>query len=123
VGPQTRHILHITFLLSRRATRNIDEQNVVEIVHKALPEVGLPHQLRQLRHVGRNARRLIFAEQVADPISLSCALLLLSPNGLSGRKAMEWLKQKTSIAGVQVSNWMIVLGAIIIVLLISQNFY
>ena len=35
---------------------------------------------------------------------------------------MEWFKQKTSIAGVQVSNWMIVLGAIIIVLLIFQNF-
>jgi hypothetical protein len=25
---------------------------------------------------------------------------------------MEWFKQKTSIAGVQVSNWMIVLGAL-----------
>ena len=34
---------------------------------------------------------------------------------------MEWFKQKTSIAGVRVSNWMIVLGAIIIVLLIFQN--
>jgi len=34
---------------------------------------------------------------------------------------MEWFKQKTSIAGVQLSNWMIVLGAIIIVLLIIQN--
>jgi hypothetical protein len=34
---------------------------------------------------------------------------------------MEWFKQKTSIAGVQVSNWLIVLGAIIIVLLIFQN--
>jgi len=42
---------------------------------------------------------------------------------LSGRKAMEWFKQKTSIAGVQVSNWMIVLGAIIIVLLIFQNIH
>jgi len=35
---------------------------------------------------------------------------------------MEWFKQKTSIAGVQLSNWMIVLGAIIIVLLIFQNY-
>jgi hypothetical protein len=43
--------------------------------------------------------------------------------GLSWRKAMEWFKQKTSIAGVQVSNWMIVLGAIIIVLLIFQNIH
>jgi hypothetical protein len=36
---------------------------------------------------------------------------------------MEWFKQKTSIAGVQVFNWMIVLGAIIIVLVIFQNFH
>src|SRR6516162_6563557 len=48
------------------------------------------------------------ANFAADPIGLSCALLLLLPNGLSGRKAMEWFKQKTSIAGAQVSNWMIV---------------
>ena len=31
---------------------------------------------------------------------------------------MEWFSQKTSIAGLQVSNWMIVLGAIIVALLI-----
>jgi len=36
---------------------------------------------------------------------------------------MEWFKRKTSIAGVQVSNWMIVLGALIIVLLVFQNFH
>jgi hypothetical protein len=36
---------------------------------------------------------------------------------------MEWFTQKTSIAGIQVSNWMIVLGAIIVVLLIVQNFH
>jgi hypothetical protein len=47
--------------------------------------------------------------------------IIAERGGLSGRKAMEWFKQKTSIAGVQVSNWMIVLGAIIIVLLIFKN--
>ena len=31
---------------------------------------------------------------------------------------MGWFSQKTSIAGLQVSNWMIVLGAIIVALLI-----
>ena len=31
---------------------------------------------------------------------------------------MEWFSQKTSIAGLQVSNWMIVLGAVIVALLI-----
>lgn len=36
---------------------------------------------------------------------------------------MEWFSKKTSIAGVQVSNWMIVLGAIIVVLLIYQSMH
>ena len=31
---------------------------------------------------------------------------------------MEWFSRKTSIAGVQVSNWMVVLGAIIVILII-----
>jgi hypothetical protein len=34
---------------------------------------------------------------------------------------MEWFKRKTSMAAYQISNWIIVLGAIIIVLLIFQN--
>jgi len=35
---------------------------------------------------------------------------------------MEWFKRKTLIAGYEISHWIIVLGAIIIVLLIFQNF-
>ena len=31
---------------------------------------------------------------------------------------MEWFSQKTSIAGLQIPNWEIVLGAIIVILLI-----
>jgi hypothetical protein len=31
---------------------------------------------------------------------------------------MEWFSQKTSIAGVQISNWMLVLGAIIVIWII-----
>jgi len=31
---------------------------------------------------------------------------------------MEWFSKKTSIAGVKLPNWMIVLGAIIVVLVI-----
>ena len=30
---------------------------------------------------------------------------------------MEWFNQKTSIAGIQVSNWMIALGALVVILL------
>jgi hypothetical protein len=36
---------------------------------------------------------------------------------------MEWFNQKTSIAGIQVSNWMIVLGAIIVILLAYSFMY
>jgi hypothetical protein len=31
---------------------------------------------------------------------------------------MEWFSGRTSIAGVQVPNWMVVLGAIIVILII-----
>ena len=31
---------------------------------------------------------------------------------------MEWFSRKTSIAGVQVPNWMVVLGAIIVIWII-----
>src|SRR6516225_11387374 len=70
----------------------------------------------------RRASSLV-TSSTADPIG--CPLFLLSPKEAAypGRKAMDWFKQKTSIAGVQVSNWMIVLGAIIIVLLIFQNLH
>ena len=34
---------------------------------------------------------------------------------------MEWFSQKTSIAGVQIPNWIIALGAVIIILVIYRN--
>ena len=34
---------------------------------------------------------------------------------------MEWFNRKTSIAGIQISNWMIVLGAVIIMLFIYTS--
>jgi hypothetical protein len=49
--------------------------------------------------------------------------IIVPEGGLSGSKAMEWFKRKTSIAGYEISNWIIVLGAIIIVLLIFQNLH
>jgi hypothetical protein len=36
---------------------------------------------------------------------------------------MEWFSQKTSIAGIQVSNWMVVLGAIIVILIIYTSIH
>ena len=33
---------------------------------------------------------------------------------------MEWLNGKTSIAGTLVSNWLIVLGAVVVVVLIYE---
>jgi hypothetical protein len=41
----------------------------------------------------------------------------------TGRKVMEWFSQKTSIAGTQIPNWALVLGAIIIIWLIYRSFF
>ena len=38
--------------------------------------------------------------------------------GLTGRKVMDWLNGKTSIGGIQIPNWMVVLGAVIVIWLI-----
>ena len=77
------------------------------------------------RHVGRDPPRLVALEQLGGrsyrPIPPAFAIIV-PEGGLSGSKAMEWLKRKTSIAGYEISNW-IVLGAIIIVLLIFQNLH
>jgi hypothetical protein len=35
-----------------------------------------------------------------------------------GRKAMEWFTQKTSIAGIQISNWIVVVVAILVLWII-----
>jgi hypothetical protein len=35
---------------------------------------------------------------------------------------MEWFSQKTSIAGVQISNWILVLVAIIVIYIIYSFF-
>jgi hypothetical protein len=36
---------------------------------------------------------------------------------------MEWLSRKTSLAGIQIPNWGIVLGAIIVILLIYNSMH
>jgi hypothetical protein len=34
---------------------------------------------------------------------------------------MEWFGKRTSIAGIQLPNWMVVLGAIIVILIIYTS--
>jgi hypothetical protein len=46
-----------------------------------------------------------------------------SPICLSGRNVMDWFSQKTSIAGIQIPNWGIVLGAVIVILLIYMSMH
>jgi len=46
-----------------------------------------------------------------------------SEAALIGRKVMEWFSQKTSIAGVQIPNWGIVLGAAVVILLIYSTMH
>ena len=45
------------------------------------------------------------------------AMMTRSPLPISGRKVMEWFSRRTSIAGNQIPNWMVVLGAVIVILL------
>jgi hypothetical protein len=33
---------------------------------------------------------------------------------------MEWFNGKTSIAGVQISNWIVVLGAIVVIVVVYR---
>ena len=39
----------------------------------------------------------------------------------TGRNVMEWFSQKTSIAGTQIPNWALVLGAVIVVWIIYRS--
>jgi hypothetical protein len=63
------------------------------------------------KHRGRNARGAAggasWASKTRPPTEAAY-----------GRKAMEWFSRKTSIAGVQIPNWGIVLGAVIVILFI-----
>ena len=45
---------------------------------------------------------------------------LLLARSLSERKAMEWFRRKTSIAGIQVSNWTIALAAVVVIWIIYR---
>jgi len=40
-----------------------------------------------------------------------------------GRIVMEWFSKKTSIAGIQIANWGIVLGAVVVILLIYSSMH
>jgi hypothetical protein len=39
---------------------------------------------------------------------------------VSARKAMEWFSRKTSIAGTEISNWILVLAAVIVIWVIYR---
>jgi len=43
--------------------------------------------------------------------------------GLTRRKVMEWFSRKTSIVGVQIPNWGVALGAVIVILLIYNSMH
>jgi hypothetical protein len=88
--------------------------------------VEITQQLGQLGDIRRDPPRLVLHEQLGRrsyrPI-LPAFAIIVPEGGPSGSKAMEWFKRKTSIAGYEIPNWIIVLGAIIIVLLIFQNLH
>ena len=58
--------------------------------------------------VNQNSALLIFMFKVMRPPT----------EAAYEEEAMEWFNRKTSIAGVQIPNWGIVLGAVIVILFI-----
>ena len=57
----------------------------------------------------------------AQPIDRLTNIVVLckrNRGGLSREEVMEWFYKKTSIAGVQIPNWVLVLGALILIWLI-----
>ena len=97
-----------------------------------LPPFGAPFvapfALRcRVSFLNRETMARIFAARAAPlrefrPI-LPAFAIIVPEGGQSGSKAMEWFKRKTSIAGYEISNWIIVLGVIIVALLIFQNLH
>ena len=43
--------------------------------------------------------------------------------GFTGRKVMEWFSKKTSIAGVQIPNWVVALAAVLVILLVYSSMH
>jgi hypothetical protein len=81
---------------------------------------------QQLGDIRRDPPRLVFGEQFRRRSyrPILPLLLLLSPKAAHvGVRQWNGSSGKTSIAGYEISNWIIVLGAIIIVLLIFQNLH
>jgi len=56
--------------------------------------------------------------EIGDIVNVLGHGRLPSEAPLSGRKAMEWFSQKTSIAGIQISNWILVVVAILVIWII-----
>ena len=40
--------------------------------------------------------------------------------GLCGRNTMDWFSRKTSIAGMQLSNWILVVAAVVVIWIIYK---
>ena len=40
--------------------------------------------------------------------------------GTYGRKAMEWFSQKTTVAGIEISNWILVVAAVVVIWIIYR---
>jgi hypothetical protein len=52
-----------------------------------------------------------------SPSLLATRRTVLSAMASNKEEVMEWYSQKTEVAGIQIPNWGIVLGAVIVVLL------
>jgi len=67
-----------------------------------------PSPVKKLRHIQSSASNFPSRFALGEPLFEY------------GRIVMDWFSKKTSIAGIQLPNWMVVLGAIIVMLLIYK---
>ena len=67
-----------------------------------------PSPVKKLRHIQSSASNFPSRFALGEPLFEY------------GRIVMDWFSKKTSIAGIQLPNWMVVLGAIIVILLMYE---
>jgi hypothetical protein len=80
--------------------------------HDALRTPPIPMRNRQLETVELVAR---FQN---DALPKAAIITRPPPDGHYGRKTMEWFSRKTSIAGVQIPNWILVVAAVVVIWII-----
>ena len=86
----------------------------------------MAHRMPRVRNRQLETVELVASFQTVELVAsfqsdaLSKAAIITRPptDGHYGRKAMEWFSRKTSIAGVQIPNWILVVAAVVVIWII-----